>query len=151
MWFFMVGVPCRRENLSHGENRALFYQPVQGLQHFSKKSKMADVFENLRVFPTIDFWRFLWTCSGDVVEHVPEEKRCHFFFLFSAKFWLNMTVLYSYCFGNRTSFLYWSKRGSRKVVAGHFLNFWSNLRFEMWKIFGKVWSFFSTLQNANST
>jgi len=37
MWFFfMVGVPCKRENLSYGENRALFYQPVQELWHFKK-------------------------------------------------------------------------------------------------------------------
>ena len=31
-------------------------------------------FENLRVFPTIDFWRFFWTGSEGVVEHVPEKK-----------------------------------------------------------------------------
>jgi len=54
---------------------------------------MTDVFENLRVFPTIDFWRFFWTCPGGPVEHVPEGKCYHlFFFLFWAKFWLNMTV-----------------------------------------------------------
>jgi len=44
MWVFMVGAPCRSENFGFGENRVLFYQPVQELWHFSKKSKMADVF-----------------------------------------------------------------------------------------------------------
>jgi len=71
----MVGVPCRRENLSYGESHALFYQSVHRVVAFFKKSKLADVFfENLWVFPTIDFYRFFWTCSGGVVEHVPEEK-----------------------------------------------------------------------------
>jgi len=34
MWVFMAGVPCRSNNLSYGENRVLFYQPVQELKHF---------------------------------------------------------------------------------------------------------------------
>ena len=38
---------------------------------------MEDYFQNLRVFPTLDFWRFPWTCSGGSKEHVPEEKYSH--------------------------------------------------------------------------
>jgi len=87
-----MDVPCRRENLSYGENRALFYQPVQELWHFSKNPKWRTFLENLRVFPTVDFWRFFWTCSGGVAEHIPEEKS-HLLFFFLANFWLNMRVL----------------------------------------------------------
>jgi len=85
----MVDVPYRRENLSYGENRAIFYQPVQELWHFSKNPRGRTFFENLKVFPTIDFWRFFWTCSGGVVEHVLEEKCRHLIFSFSRP---NLTV-----------------------------------------------------------
>jgi len=77
-------------------------------------------FENLRVFPTIDFWRFFWTCSGGPVKYVPKEKCCHLIFLFWAKFWLNMTVL--------LKFLHSQNQATRnfdyfeKLVAWFFFN-----------------------------
>jgi len=43
MWVFMIGVPCKNENLGYVEHRVLFYQPVQELQHFFEKSKIADI------------------------------------------------------------------------------------------------------------
>jgi len=77
----MVGVPCRSENLSYGENEVLFYQPVQELWHFTKNSRWRTFFENLRVFPTIDFFgNFLDMFKRSRIEHVPEEKCCHLFF-----------------------------------------------------------------------
>jgi len=59
-----------------------FINPFKSCGFFQKIKDGGRFFENLRVFPTIDFWRFFWTCSGGVVEHVPEEKRCHLFFSF---------------------------------------------------------------------
>ena len=85
MWIFMVDVPCKRENLSYGENRALFYQPVQELWHFSKNPRWRTFFQNLRVLPTINFWRCRRTCS---------RRKTLSFIYFFAKFWL-MTILWS--------------------------------------------------------